>query len=229
MKIPSELGNLENLKNLTLYTNQLTGTIPAELGNLINLEKLYLSNNQLANEIPSELGNLENLTVLWLQGNRLTGTIPAELGNLVKLEELILSNNQLTGEIPVELENLTNLKFFSIYNNQLTGNFPAGLCKKTLTLRAYGNPSLMVDCFGVPDEFADNERKYFEVLHHNNPTNIYRTIEFILIQENAHARLWISGETFDLFHISGESMNESLNYVFLQPLQIRKKEFLNTV
>ena len=224
-EIPAELGNLANLEELSLRDNQLTGEISSELGNLINLEKLYLSNNQLVDEIPAELGNLVNLKKLWLSYNQLTGEIPAELGSLVHLEELSLHSNQLTGEIPVALENLINLKFFNIFNNQLTGNFPAGLCRRTLTIRFYGNPSLIVDCFGVPDEFADNERRYFEILQDDTPVT-YKNVEFILIQENAYARLWISEETFNLFHISGNAMNESLNYVFSSTLVDPRKGIL---
>ena len=84
---------------------------------------------------------------------------------------------------------------------------------ETLSLRYSGNPSLIVNCFRVPDEFVDNERKYFEIFQDLNPV-IHRNIEFILIQENSYGRLWISEETFHLFTISAESMNESLNYIF---------------
>jgi hypothetical protein len=40
--IPASLGNLVNLKNLTLNQNNLEGDIPVELGKLVNLEQLLL-------------------------------------------------------------------------------------------------------------------------------------------------------------------------------------------
>jgi Leucine-rich repeat (LRR) protein len=83
--IPSELGNLSNLKGLYLHGNQLSGSIPSELGNLSNLQWLYLSNNQLSGLIPSELGNLSNLRLLNLRKNQLSGSIPQKLGNLSNL------------------------------------------------------------------------------------------------------------------------------------------------
>ena len=64
---------------LFLGSNQLNGKIPSELGDLANLRVLSLSDNQLAGEIPAELGRLTNLTVLRLAGNQLTGCVPAAL------------------------------------------------------------------------------------------------------------------------------------------------------
>ena len=120
-EIPPELGNLTNLRELFLYDNQLTGEIPPELGNLTNLDFLLLGNNQLTGEIPPELGDLANLEILSLTDNQLTGEIPAELGNLTNLRELFLSYNQLTGEIAPELGDLPNLRQLFLRNNQLSG------------------------------------------------------------------------------------------------------------
>ena len=70
------MGNLSNLTDLDLFSNQLTGGIPAELGSLSNLTNLNLSRNQLTGEIPAELGSLAGLEELFLRGNGLTGCIP---------------------------------------------------------------------------------------------------------------------------------------------------------
>ena len=52
-EIPKEIGNLMNLKYLSLWCNELT-----EFTNLLGLS---LYNNQLTGEIPKEIGNLRNL------------------------------------------------------------------------------------------------------------------------------------------------------------------------
>ena len=126
-EIPAELGNLTKLQSLHLNNNQLTGEIPAELGNLTKLQSLHLNNNQLTGTIPAELDNLVNLGYLSFGGNRLTGAIPTELGNLTNLWSLNLGDNVLSGVIPVELGNIANLGSLYLHNNRLTGGIPVEL------------------------------------------------------------------------------------------------------
>ena len=123
-EIPSELGDLSRLEDLSLGDNSLTGEIPPELGDLSNLEDLHLYANSLTGEIPSELGDLSNLAALYLHDNLLTGEIPTELSDLSNLEGLGLGNNRLTGEIPSELGDLSNLRDLLLHNNSLTGEIP---------------------------------------------------------------------------------------------------------
>ncbi len=122
--LPPELGNLANLKWLWLSYNQISGAIPPELGNLANLQDLDLKHNQLSGTIPPELENLANLKYLYLDKNQLSGSIPPILGNLAKLEVLSLSSNRLSGSIPPELGNLANLKYLYLDKNQLSGSIP---------------------------------------------------------------------------------------------------------
>jgi Leucine-rich repeat (LRR) protein len=68
--LSSEIGNLINLKELSVCLNKLT-SLPNTIGNLINLKKLMLYNNQLSS-LPSTIGNLINLVEFNLRNNKLT-------------------------------------------------------------------------------------------------------------------------------------------------------------
>ena len=125
--IPPELGNLTGLQTLQLGYDPLTGTISSEWANLTNLQTLYISYTQLSGTIPSWLGTLNHLSTLRLEGNQLSGTIPSELGNLAGLRMLYLSENQLSGSIPPDLGNLTLLEGLTLDSNQLTGTIPPEL------------------------------------------------------------------------------------------------------
>jgi len=109
-KIPTEIGQLVNLKTLYLYNNNLTGKIPTEIGQLVNLNYLSLVNNNLTGKIPTEIGQLVNLNYLSLVNNNLTGKIPTEIGQLVNLNYLSLVNNNLTGKIPTKIGHLFKIR-----------------------------------------------------------------------------------------------------------------------
>jgi len=93
-KMPSDILRMENLQQLDLSNNNLTGALPAEIRQLQNLQVLDISNNTMTG-LPAELGQLSQLRILNASNNRLTG-IPHELGNLQKLEVLDLSGNDIS-------------------------------------------------------------------------------------------------------------------------------------
>ena len=112
---------------VSLNHNNFTGSIPTELGNLTNLRYLYLNDNNLSGSIPTELGNLAKLWELSLRNNRLSGSIPSELKGMDALYGIWLQNNQLTGQIPAEFADddafggtSPSLEYVNFTGNQLT-------------------------------------------------------------------------------------------------------------
>ncbi len=115
-KIPPEIGEIRNLLNLNLSSNQLSGIIPTEIENLTpvlgfitGLRFLSLDNNQLSGPIPEAIGKLSGGSILDLSNNNFTGPIPdnlADFGNLVNLNilRINLDNNQLSGCYPNNLD-----------------------------------------------------------------------------------------------------------------------------
>lgn len=126
--IPKEIGNLKNLKNLTLYSLPLK-EIPKEIGNLENLQLLFIHDTKGDNikggpfrtggmhYIPKEIGNLKSLEHLELENNNLM-EVPKEIGSLNKLTDLGLRDNNLKS-LPKEIYNLQNLKTLDLSNNPL--------------------------------------------------------------------------------------------------------------
>ncbi|KAJ8572541.1 hypothetical protein K7X08_009052 [Anisodus acutangulus] len=106
-----QVGQLQFLQYLELYSNKISGKIPFELGNLTNLVSLDLYLNKLTGPIPDTLGKLQKLRFLRLNNNSLSGIIPMSLtshftsstvsanGHSSQCSDL--SNNGLTGTVPV--------------------------------------------------------------------------------------------------------------------------------
>ena len=61
------------LQVLTLYNNQLTGTIPSTIGNAQHLQNFDITNNAIFGTIPPSLGNITELKYAVLKFNKLTG------------------------------------------------------------------------------------------------------------------------------------------------------------
>jgi Leucine-rich repeat (LRR) protein len=125
--LPSSIGNLLNLKKLSLIGNHLSGAIPSSLGNLVNLTFLDFGINQFTGTIPSSIGKLVKLTLLDLGANQLTGTIPSSFANLINLDSLYLPFNQLSGHIPSFIGNLVKLTDLNLRHNQFTGSLPSSI------------------------------------------------------------------------------------------------------
>lgn len=114
----------DNVIELSLTEDNLSGTIPPEIGDLEFLVSLDLSDNFLSGPIPEEIGNLAQLTTLNLAFNNLEGPIGPWIGQLEQLELLSLGWNGLQGELPsAQLAGLKKLAFFGVSSNPgLTGN-----------------------------------------------------------------------------------------------------------
>lgn len=151
----NEIDQLEKLQVFTMDgdPNELTGTIPTQFGNLPELRLLDLDENGLTGSIPEELYNAIKLTTIDLDTNDLTGTISASLSKLVNLDTLQLNNNPISGPFPNEqLAQLQQLVTVSLFSMDITGVVSQEVCD----LRDLNLNVLWTDCGGqLPQVVCD--------------------------------------------------------------------------
>ncbi|XP_042498248.1 LRR receptor-like serine/threonine-protein kinase RPK2 [Macadamia integrifolia] len=151
-EIPVEIWGLRNLEVLDLEGNSLSGTLPPQIGGLGRLRVLNLGFNKISGEIPASLSSCSGLQVLNLAGNEVNGTISRFIG-LSELRGLYLSNNHLGGSIPEEIgSNCQNLKHLELSGNFLVGGIPRSLgnCSGLKSLLLFSN--MLEDV--IPPEFG---------------------------------------------------------------------------
>ncbi|KAJ0405381.1 hypothetical protein P43SY_000260 [Pythium insidiosum] len=127
--LPSGIGNLHQLRTLQLQHNILTGLIPDSICDLTKLTKLSLRGNCLSGPIPRDIGRLSSLVFLSLRNNELNGTIPESIGQCKSLEFLNLSSNQLSGSIPDTISELEDLEYLYLFDNALEGCVPGSISR----------------------------------------------------------------------------------------------------
>lgn len=111
----------------------ITGEIPEWIGELTNLRDLELTSNNFSGPIPNSIFQLENLRVLHLSNNQLSGNIPQGLYK-TNLKIISLNHNNLSGSFPIDIRNLLDKKDYvniSFYENCLTGSIPDEVIKST--------------------------------------------------------------------------------------------------
>ncbi|XP_038701755.1 probably inactive leucine-rich repeat receptor-like protein kinase IMK2 isoform X2 [Tripterygium wilfordii] len=122
--ISEKIGQLQDLRMLSLHDNVLAGAVPWSLGFLPNLRGVYLFNNMLSGSIPPSIGNCHKLQALDLSNNSLSGIIPSSLASSTRLYRVNLSFNSFSGPIPGSLTRLPSLTLFDLQHNNLSGTIP---------------------------------------------------------------------------------------------------------
>ncbi|KAB5545212.1 hypothetical protein DKX38_013324 [Salix brachista] len=109
-----EWSDSADLLNSGLSGKNLKGEIPPEINSLEQLTELWLDGNFLTGTFPA-ISNLLNLKIVHLENNKLNGPLPKYLGSLPKLQELYIQNNFFSGKVPSEL--LTGKVIFNYEHN----------------------------------------------------------------------------------------------------------------
>ncbi|PHU16758.1 hypothetical protein BC332_12453 [Capsicum chinense] len=197
---PLFITNASKIEAVGLENNFLKGTIPTNLGNLRELRGLFLTSNQLMNEprehelqffnsladcrmlrylevgynplngiLPNSIGNLSSTTeAVNLADAHISGFIPASTGNISCLITLVFKNNNLMGNIPSEIGKLKQLQGLSLSNNKLQRHISEAVCHLSNLVKLFlqvnelsgeipeciGNLSMLLDLWLGSNKFS---------------------------------------------------------------------------
>lgn len=109
---PEMLSALINLTELHLYKNKLTA-VPPEIGNLSQIKKVTLSSNNIR-ALPEEIGACSTLEELYINNNAKFNSFPSSAGHLRLLKELSLSKCPALKQLPNTVMEMSSLKALDI-------------------------------------------------------------------------------------------------------------------
>lgn len=115
--LPRKRQTLLELKTLSFYEEEKIETLPPEIGKLRQLKELNVFSNNLTS-LPPEIAQLNQLKALDVGGNNLS-TLPPEIFNLRQLEELDIGFNKFR-TLPPEIGQLRQLKKLYVEENEFS-------------------------------------------------------------------------------------------------------------
>lgn len=127
-KLPENIGDFQNLEELSAYYAGLTKDLPESISRLSNLKRLDLSSNAFVT-FPEVITKLKNLEELDLASNHPENafnivdstfdSIPESIGRMQSLKRLVLKGNRLK-KVPKTIGHLENLETLDLSHNELS-------------------------------------------------------------------------------------------------------------
>lgn len=128
-RIPDQVAYLPHLEVINLAENEITGTLPAFRS--AALYSVDLSHNLLAGPLDPDIGLTHKaLTDFDVVHNKLTGVIPESFANLELLDTLSLSENRFSGTLPESLGKAKQMRYLYLDNNFFMGTIPPEIARR---------------------------------------------------------------------------------------------------
>lgn len=136
-RLTDSIGNLTELRVLSLSRNEFYGDLPAEsLARLRLMEVLELQQNNFSGRIPAQIAALASLRILNVSYNSFSGTVPENLIGGSSLEAIDLSYNHLSGKVPISpVDSCSSLRVLKLSDNFFVGEIPQEI-SNCLSLRS---------------------------------------------------------------------------------------------
>ncbi|KAI3733770.1 hypothetical protein L6452_13226 [Arctium lappa] len=142
-ELPDAIWGLKNLEVIDIEGNSITGNLSMiDFADLNKLQVLNFGFNRLFGEIPKSIAECEGLSVLNLAGNRIDGAIPVFVGSIMKLKRVNLSRNRFSRSL---LDGFWSecrvLEHVDFSGNFLDGEIPKSVrnCGRLRTLLLFSN------------------------------------------------------------------------------------------
>ncbi|OMO92499.1 hypothetical protein COLO4_17550 [Corchorus olitorius] len=130
-QLPTSMLNLTQLVHLDLSFNRLDRPFPLNNpSGLQNLEELFLPGNRITGRLPSWLFTLPSLQNLDLAVNRLGGSIDDQIHFSTAFKKVSLDNNYINGPIPSFFFEFANLTWLDISSNNFSGMIKTNMLSK---------------------------------------------------------------------------------------------------
>lgn len=128
-EIPTAIGALKHLKDLSFELTQVYGELPSVIGELTNLTHLTMGNCNLSGKIPESLVNCKLLETMDFSSNNFGGAIPEFIFQCPELSTLRLDGNHFKSFELKDVPACKNLQSISINDNELSTSIPPNLFK----------------------------------------------------------------------------------------------------
>jgi hypothetical protein len=113
------------VRDISLQSNLLSGTLPASLSWLIHLENFTVSANYLYGSLSSAWSTRSKIQYFDIYNNNITGPLPSSRSTRTGMQYFYGYSNQINSSLPSSWSTWESVRVFNVANNSITGSLPS--------------------------------------------------------------------------------------------------------